>query len=226
MSADSLLRLLQLTDSSFPVGGYAYSHGLEWLVHEGKVRDADGLGEMLPNFVSQVVQGQWLPAAAQGFRARTAPGAVRADLLLDASIAAEAERAAGRAMGARLLQLAARAGEDHALAEYAAGVRHGSAPGQYAVAFALAARASGSNEDEMLSALGYAMVNSVTQAAIRLGVIGADSAACLVGHSFEQLERAVGDIISTRRPRIGAFAPGLELASMLQPTLRFRMFAS
>ena len=32
-----LLRLLQITDSAFPVGGFAFSQGLEWLVQHGWV---------------------------------------------------------------------------------------------------------------------------------------------------------------------------------------------
>lgn len=227
MASYNLLRLLQVTDSSFPVGGYAYSHGTEWLVHEGKVRDAATLREVLNSFVDQVAGGQWLPAAATSFRAPTRAGAVRTDCRLDASISAEAERSAGRAMGTRLLEVTRSAwGNDERLPDYAAAVWEGSAPGQFAIAFALAGRASGSSEAEMLTALGFSMVNSVAQAAVRLGVIGADTAARLVSETFEQLDRAVTRVTETRRPSVGAFAPGLELAAMLQPTLRFRMFAS
>jgi len=226
MTSHALLRLLQITDSSFPVGGYAYSHGLEWLVHEGTVRDAARLREVLAVFVDQVAGGQCLPAAASAHRARTLGAIVRADRQLDASIVAEAGRAAGRAMGARLLAVSTSAWADNAPGEYGMAVRTGTAPGQFAVAFALAARASGSNEIEMLTALGFSMVNSVTQAAVRLGVIGADGAAILVHGTFEQLDRAVTRVTQTSRPRIGALAPSLEIASMLQPTLRFRMFAS
>lgn len=37
-----LLRLLQLSSSSLPVGGYTYSQGLEWAVEAGWLRGADG----------------------------------------------------------------------------------------------------------------------------------------------------------------------------------------
>lgn len=42
-AADGLLKLAAWTSPSFPVGAFAYSHGLEWAVEEGLVRDAESL---------------------------------------------------------------------------------------------------------------------------------------------------------------------------------------
>lgn len=39
----ALLRLLQLTSPTFPVGSYAYSQGLEWVVEADWISDADSL---------------------------------------------------------------------------------------------------------------------------------------------------------------------------------------
>lgn len=49
----SLLRLLQCNDTSFPSGAFAFSNGLETLVHEGRVRDPGG--------ISDVIETQILP---------------------------------------------------------------------------------------------------------------------------------------------------------------------
>lgn len=221
-----LLRLLQITDSSFPVGGYAYSHGLEWLVHAGRVTSEEDLAETMDVFVAQVIAGQWFPAAAAAFRAGTTTAVVRIDERLDASILAQSEREAGRAMGQRLLQTASVAWQNQQLAHYFDKTREGRAPGQFAVAFALAAQVSGVAEADMLFALGFSVTSSVTQAAIRLGAIGPAAAASLAENVRPALEHVVRAHAALKGARIGAFAPGLELAAMLQPTLRFRMFAS
>ncbi len=42
-----LLRLLAWLSPAFPTGGYAYSHGLEWAVEAGDVRDGDTLRDWL-----------------------------------------------------------------------------------------------------------------------------------------------------------------------------------
>jgi urease accessory protein len=43
----ALLRLLQLTSPALPVGSYAYSQGLEWVVDATWIKDADSLEEWL-----------------------------------------------------------------------------------------------------------------------------------------------------------------------------------
>ncbi|MBN9564413.1 MAG: urease accessory protein UreF [Alphaproteobacteria bacterium] len=45
--AAHLLRLLAWLSPAFPTGGYAYSHGLEWAVQVGDVRDGDTLRDWL-----------------------------------------------------------------------------------------------------------------------------------------------------------------------------------
>jgi len=221
-----LLRLLQVTDSAFPVGGYAYSHGLEWLVQQKRVTGERDLEEILSAFVTQAVARQYFPAAVRAYRVRSAAGAARIDHLLDASITAEAEREAGRAMGERLVSHATEAFFGGRTFTYLGLLRTGEAPGQFAIAFALVARDSGVAKHEMLAALGSSLVSSLTQAAIRLGVIGAAAGTRLLAGQAPSLDRAISETVAARRPPIGAMAPWLETASTLQPTLTFRMFAS
>src|SRR5437667_10514500 len=45
------IRALQLTDSFFPVGAFAYSDGLETAVARGRVRDAITLGKWMEHFL-------------------------------------------------------------------------------------------------------------------------------------------------------------------------------
>ncbi|MEO8541896.1 MAG: urease accessory UreF family protein [bacterium] len=220
-----LLRLMQITESSFPVGGYAYSHGLEWLTFERRVVDEATLAELLRTFVAQTVRRQWLPAAAAAFRAKSIVQVLRTDSHFDASISAAAERDSGRAMGMRLLEVSVAAFTDCSTG-FLEEVTARRTPGQFAVAFGALAREFAVREPDTLAALGFSLVSSVTQAAVRLGTIGPAAAARLIANSAPTLADAVQAVSIMRRPTFGAFAPGLELAAMLQPTLRFRMFAS
>lgn len=221
-----LLRLLQVTDSSFPVGGYAYSHGVEWLVAEEKVRDETGLAGCLRASMEQTLRRQVLPSAAAAFRSRSPARLAAADAALDASIAGAAEREGGRAMGRRLLEAASGMAMAPGAASLLGAARRGETPGQFATAFAVAARDFGAAEGQMLAALGYSTLSALTQAAVRLGVIGADGAARLLARSAERLAAIVAEVVAARRLRVGSWAPEFEVAVMLQPALRFRMFAS
>ncbi|MCC6008051.1 MAG: urease accessory protein UreF [Rhodobacteraceae bacterium] len=42
-----LLRLAQILSPAFPVGGFAYSHGMEWVIREGDIHDAESLAAWL-----------------------------------------------------------------------------------------------------------------------------------------------------------------------------------
>lgn len=220
MSDLALLRLLQVCDSAFPVGGFAYSHGLEWSAHEGIVRDESSLRAFLETYVEQCAGRHWLPAALAAFQARNERQLRGIDQRFDNSFASPAERSASLTMGARLRHEAANA------FRLEAGAADGS-PGHFAVVFGCCARQSGVTERAMLEGLAFTMVQSVVQAALRLGFIGQSAATRLAGEAGPSILAAV-DTVLKRGPRrmYGSFAPGIDVATTLQPTLTFRMFAS
>lgn len=222
-----LMRLLQIADSAFPVGGFAYSHGLEWMAHEGLVRDDEGVATFLEGYVAQAVLGQSVPGALRGWRAASPGAAVRADVQLDASMATSVERDAGRAMGERLLVESANAFGGERARLLLTDVKSGRSPGQYAVAFGVVAREQGVEDRAMAVALAYTMIAAVAQAGVRLGLIGQGGSARVTAAACAAAERKIAAIVSARRVRRpGAFAPGSDVAGVLHSRLPFRMFAS
>lgn len=224
----ALLRLLQVTDSSFAVGGFAFSHGLEWLTQQRAVRDEAALAQFLEGYLDQSVGRQSLPAAARAYRSRSLAVLLRVDEALDASFAAEGERNAGRAMGERLLVGAGDAFNTRGgVQEFRRLVRAGESPGQYAVAYGAIAANEQVPEAQMLTALAFSMVLAVTQAAVRLNTIGQSAAARLAANATPAIERALVRLDAEgARPPIGAFTPHLDVAALGHPALTFRMFAS
>ena len=224
----ALLRLLQVTDSSFPVGGFAFSHGLEWLTQRRIVTDEASLARFLEAYIDQSAGRQSLPGAARAYRATTLAALLGADEALDASFAAEGERNAGRAMGERLLVGATDAfAAGGRVEEFRRLVRAGETPGQYAVAYGALAASEGVPESQMLTALAFSMVLAITQAAVRLNTIGQAAAARLASGATPAIERALARLATEgARPPIGAFTPNLDVAGLSHPSLTFRMFAS
>lgn len=223
----SLMRLLQIADSAFPVGGFAYSHGLEWMAHEGLVRDESGVASFLEGYVAQAVLGQGVPGAVRGWRAMSPGAAIRADVELDASMATAVERDAGRAMGERLLVESVNAFGGERAGLLLTDVKSGRSPGQYAVAFGVVAREQGVEEQAMAEGLAYTMIAAVAQAGVRLGIIGQGGSARVTAAACEIAERQLAPILTSRRVRRpGAFAPGADVAGVLHSRLPFRMFAS
>lgn len=73
MSSDlQLLRLLQLSSSSLPVGGYTYSQGLEWAVEAGWLRGADGFAAWQRAQIDETLVHLDWPLLARLYRASEA----------------------------------------------------------------------------------------------------------------------------------------------------------
>lgn len=86
----ALLTLVQWLSPAFPLGGFAYSHGLEWAIAEGELRDAAGLEAWLAHILTQ--GAGWADAVILSLALR--PGADPVTLAdLARALAASAERA-------------------------------------------------------------------------------------------------------------------------------------
>ncbi len=46
LAAPALLKLMTFLSPAFPVGAFSYSHGLEFLIDRGEIRDADDARRM------------------------------------------------------------------------------------------------------------------------------------------------------------------------------------
>ncbi len=53
IEAESLARLLVWFSPAFPIGAFSFSHGLEWAVEAGDIKDRDGLEAWLEGLVRQ-----------------------------------------------------------------------------------------------------------------------------------------------------------------------------
>ncbi len=67
--ATELLRLLQFSDSAFPVGSFSFSNGMETAAEEGLVRDAATLEEYTFDIVRQAAFTDGV-AALHAYRSR------------------------------------------------------------------------------------------------------------------------------------------------------------
>jgi urease accessory protein len=108
LTDQSLLRLLQLTDSTFPTGAFAHSCGLETYIARGSVRTAAALEEFIANTLLHVVAPSDGVACAAAARLGADWESVvwRLDHRLTAMKVVEEARQASRALGTRFLRTA------------------------------------------------------------------------------------------------------------------------
>ena len=222
-SADPLVRLLTWLSPAFPIGAYAYSHGLEWAVEAGDVRDGAGLTRWLADVLQQGA------GRADTILLRHAHRAADVDALADvAELAAAAqpgrERQAETLAQGGAFVLAARVWGAPLLDKLAA--RIGAERVSYPVAVGALAAAHGIDEDPAALGLLHAVTANLVSAAVRLVPLGQTAGL----RALAELEATVQDVAAGTRETslddLGGACFRSDIASLRHETQYTRLFRS
>jgi urease accessory protein len=227
--AARLLRLLQLTDSAFPTGAFAFSHGLEGLVLTGLVQSEPEVEEFIVVQLREGFGGIECPAMAHAWRAaRDAdlPVLLDIDTLVDALKPVPVFRSGSVRTGRRLLESAGGLLVGPMLQAFGNALHEGATCGHHAVVFGVVMQAADQDLQSASLALGAGFVNGLAAAAVRLGVIGQVAAQRILAG----LHDAIDDLASRGRELpledMGAYLPMIDVAGLRQAQLVGRVFAS
>lgn len=226
LDSAALYRLMAWLSPSFPVGAFAYSHGLEWAVEDGTVADADGLARWLGDVLAfgggradaVLFRHAWIAAAdgdADGLRDI-------ADLAL--ALAPGRERRMETAAQGRAFLGAARAswpwpGEPDATPYENADIA-------YPVAVAMAAAGHGVPLGPALHAYVHAFAANLISAGVRLVPLGQTDGQRVLAR-LEPAVRALADeAAAASLDHLGGAAFLADIAAMRHETQYTRLFRS
>jgi urease accessory protein len=227
--ASRLLRLLQITDSGFPTGAFAFSQGLEGLCEAGAIHGEGDVAAFVAMHLDEGFAGIECPAMAWSWRAaseRDLSGAIDVDRLIQAFKPVPAFRSGSIRTGRGLLHSTAGIVSGPVLDGLRERVLTGDANGHHAVVFGVAMEAAGIDERSAALALGAGFVAGLTAAAVRLGIIGQNAAQRIVAASHPSLAASAARGVQTPLEDLGAFTPAIDVAGLRQPRLPGRIFAS
>jgi urease accessory protein len=207
---DALLTLVQWLSPTFPVGGFAYSHGLEWALAEGEVATAADVGA----WVGEVLRHGAGATDAALLAAAMAPGADHAglDALARALAPCEERWIETRDQGAAFAAAvnAATGSED--------------APAALPVAVGRAAGRLGLEQRLVAGIYLQAFATNLVLAAVRFVPLGAGEGQRIVA-SLRPVCLAVAEQgVATRPEEVTTAAIGAELAAMRHARLEHRTF--
>lgn len=237
----ALLRLLQLTDSAFPSGAYTLSNGLETLIGDGAISDADELASfvrvyLLAKFARSDLIALLAAHDAADERADAATEAaadadrveriVAIDRRLTAAKIAADDRIGSARVGRRLTTEVARLAPCAPLLGFLEAIEGGRTAGNAAVAFGLAGRALGVEARPTALAASSALVIGFGAAAVRLGLIGHGAAQRLVAEAAPEIAAAVDRAARGHWSDLRPSAPQVEVALAAHETAAARQFAS
>jgi len=223
------LELLHLCDSLFPIGGFAYSDGLETATSTGRIADAGSLRAWLEAALDDTIGRMEGPAVWLGWRAFQEDDfdtLMRLDEEMTALRPAASARRSSRAMGLRLLTTW-RALHPAPRVERIAGLAKRGAIGPVLpVAFAAVCAGSGVARRASVEAFAYTRLAATVSAAMRLMPIGQTDAHLLLSRALERVPVVV-DRLATRGDRAPeSFTPQMDVAAMTQQYLHSRLFRS
>lgn len=226
MQSLRFIRSLQVTDSFFPVGAFAYSDGLETAAAAGRVRDAESLNEWMRHFLECVFvpcEGLALVKCMFALKGNDFDTLRRVDEELTAIRPAAAVRTASTGVGKRLLSLysSMHAGGS-APCKDAALLPHSNA----AAAYALVYFHSGLDEHDAALAFGYNRLTGIVSAALRLISMGQQEGQNLLTKNLNDLPAAVDSILSMKDEPLRSFNPLLDIEQMNHQYVYSRLFRS
>lgn len=225
----AVMKLLQFTDSTFPVGTFSFSNGLETAHFENIVTDARTLEEFTE---AQVLQASYSDGVAALLAHRAYLAQEMSEILkIDATIMCfkmndEARQMSVR-MGKKLAELAVKLFPDDVLMkQWLQEIKKGSTPGSYPVSQGLAFAGASISEKDLFCSHQYGVANMILGSALRCVRVSHYDTQKILFKLADKVEQHYEEASQMSLYDMNAFVPELDILASLHEKGNMRMFMS
>ena len=225
-AAASLARMLQFGDSMFPIGGFAFSGGLESAVQKGVVTDADTLHAFARTAVEQAAAGDGI-AVVWAHRAAAAGDVdelVRIDERVYARKLSSETRTMSVRMGKKFAEMGAEVTGEPLLAAWRERINAGDTPGCYPVALAVNFAVQGLPARDAFIVHQYGVAAMILSAALRLMKISHVDTQRMLYQLNADADAAYEVAARARLADMAGFAPLTEILAAAHVKAHLRLF--
>ena len=221
-----VMRLLQFTDSQFPVGTFSFSNGLETASFEGMVKDAKTLEDFTR---SQSHQGAFSDGVAalhayRAFKSNDFKKCKEIDKYLYGFKMNDESRQMGTRMGKKLIELGVRLYSEQFLKDWLDEISKGETPGMYPVAQGVMFAIAGVSEKDLFCSHQYGVINMVLGAALRCVKVSHYDTQKILDTLSNETEHLYKEASQMSLKDMNAFYPQLDILASLHEKGNMRMF--
>lgn len=221
------MHLLQMTDSTFPVGTFSFSNGLETASHLGIVHDAVTLEQYTR---SVALQGAYSDGVTAILTYRAALDGRYDDITLaDSRLMLfkmnDEARMMLRRMGKKLAELGVKLfPSDEMMSRWLEDIKADKTPGTYPVAQGISFAAAGISEEDLFASHQYGVINMVLGAALRCVRVSHYDTQEILLRLSEDVPRLYNEAKEMTFEDMNSFVPEMDIFASLHEKGNMRMF--
>ena len=226
MNITRIMRLLQFTDSTFPVGTFSFSNGLETAGFENMVHDKATLHDFAKSQALQAAYTDGIAAIAayRAYKSGEYDKIIEADkTLIQCKMNDEARQMLQR-MGKKLGELSIRLFESPTAKRWLQDIHDGKTPGTYPVAQGIAFAEAGISEEDLFCSHQYGVVNMVLSAALRCVRVSHYDTQEILYEMSDDVKSLYDSVKDMGIGEMHAFFPELDILASLHEKGNMRMF--
>jgi urease accessory protein len=225
----NLLSLLQLSDPTLPIGGYAHSAGLETYVQQGIVKDIATAKEFLTEMLSQNIRHTDAAFVSLAYDAASQQDIGRL-LSLDEECTAvklpREIRQASQKLGTRLIKIFQPLCNDAIALAYKEAIHQHKALGHYCIAFGIYAHALKISKQEALTGFYYNAAAGMVTNCVKLIPLGQLDGQSILFSMQALITNLAEDSMSPDTDLIGLCCTGFDIRCMQHEQLYSRLYMS
>ncbi|MDI9218440.1 MULTISPECIES: urease accessory protein UreF [Clostridium] len=225
----NILRVIQICDSSFPIGSFNHSYGMESYLRNNKINSTESLKEYIDMFLNNVFiynDGLAIRMLYEYLNKNELEKILELDRMITVQSIAKETRNASKLVASRMIKLLLELYDSDILKAYEEKINIKQAFGHPAIVFGLLMYTLNFSKEEAISFHMYSTISTLIQNGVRAIPIGQKDGQIILKKCSENFKVLYEKIKSLDYSFFGASTPGIELAQINHEVLEFRLFMS
>ncbi|MGX7172977.1 urease accessory protein UreF [Enterococcus ratti] len=222
------LEVIQVCDSTFPIGTFNHSYGMETYLREGTVTDAAEFAKWLTAYLDTQFhfgEGLLIHLCYENLP-QDLEKIWQYDQIITHSTQALETRKGTKMIAKQMITLIQSLYTIELLECYEKRIKDGLSQGHPAIIFAIFAKDRGLTASEAICFYGYSILSTMIQNAVRTIPLGQKDGQQILTNLFPKLLNLSERIKEKDSSYLGATMPGIELSQIRHETQVFRLFMS